>query len=55
MKRILLLLTVCLIISCGKKMLIDGLTNKGTITTPILYLNGEMYNGICYNIFPNGI
>ena len=55
MKKILLLLIMCLLIGCSeKRVLIDELTNKGTITTPILYSGGKVFNGVCYEIFPNG-
>ena len=51
----LLFVFVCVLIGCSEeRILIDGLTNKVTITTPILYKDGKVFNGICYNIFPNG-
>ena len=61
MKKILSLLIVCVLIGCSfysnkieERMLIDQLTNKGTLDVPILYLEGEPFSGMSYDIHTNG-
>jgi len=60
-KLLLILLCLPLLFGCGtnnsndiNRVLIDELINKGDKDIPIMYFESELFNGIAFDIFPNG-
>ena len=56
MKKILVILLVSILsIGCSEnRVLIDELTNKGTKNSPLMYNEKGLFNGIGFDIHPNG-
>jgi antitoxin component YwqK of YwqJK toxin-antitoxin module len=56
MKKLLsiLLLSFVLIDCSEERVLMDDLTNKGTVESPIMYFEGALFNGVGFNVYSNG-
>ena len=56
MKKILsILLVSVLLIGCSEnRILLDELINKGTVESPIMYVEKELFSGIGFNVYDNG-
>jgi antitoxin component YwqK of YwqJK toxin-antitoxin module len=55
MKKILPLLIICFIISCSeKRVVMDSVTNKGTVLVPIIYSENKPFSGVVYDIHKSG-
>ena len=51
-----LILFICLTLlgACSKGVLLDDLTNKGTEESPIMYYEGELFNGVGISLHDDG-
>ena len=56
MKKLLsiLLLSVVLIGCSEERVLMDNLTDKGTEDNPTMYFEGALFNGVGFDVYPNG-
>ena len=57
--NIVLVLVFCsLLFGCSEssenRVLIDDLTNKGKEDSPIMYIEGKLFSGIGFEVYPNG-
>ena len=50
-----ILLFILFLFGCGeKRVLIDELTNIGTKKSPIMFYEGEVFNGVGFDVWENG-
>ena len=56
MKNILLILLMSvLLVGCSEnRVLYDDLTNKGTKDSPTMYIEGKLFSGVGFDVYPNG-
>ena len=54
MKNILSIVLVSIILmGCSeKRVLVDELTNKGSEDSPLMYYEGDLYDGVGFDVYP---